>query len=386
MKYIIKSVSHYSCSRWCIVMAGLFLVACPESSETDSDGGPDTQNVEGTDGGLTDAGENDATISLTVFENARITSIGGEPNFQTVTNTFDLGPGPYAQVMLYIELDSTCYPFEEWTTPPEGHNWPADCDAFDRNFEISVIPDNGSEEPVTFELVRAITPFGGPMQFEQDVTDFFNALPGAHTMKVHITTWSDGSGQVSGSAGGWNVSAHLEGTKRSTPTSALKVISLFNGSVGADTTFEEIEFEFPEGTTLGIVEYRVTGHGGGTGSSPACIGPAEEFCKRMHRVFVDSELVYQGEPWNASCDRYCTLAHYGPATGGFDYCEENPCGAISSVQAPRANWCPGSVTFPIVIVAPALMAPGSHQFRFEIDDIVSGGSWRVSATAYAFGS
>ena len=113
-----------------IAMTALMLGACPDGDGPGSDGGADSQVSDGADGGAIDAGPQDDTIEITVFDNARITSVGGDPNFQTITNNFDLGPGPYAQISLLVELDSTCYPFDEWTTPPEGHNWPADCDAF----------------------------------------------------------------------------------------------------------------------------------------------------------------------------------------------------------------------------------------------------------------
>jgi hypothetical protein len=46
-----------------------------------------------------------------------------------------------------------------------GVRRPADCDAFDRNFEIALDePDADSGAPPGLELVRAITPFGGPLR------------------------------------------------------------------------------------------------------------------------------------------------------------------------------------------------------------------------------
>ena len=43
--------------------------------------------------------------------------------------------GAYAQATLIVDLASTCFPFESAAAPPAGQNWPADCDAFDRNFD-----------------------------------------------------------------------------------------------------------------------------------------------------------------------------------------------------------------------------------------------------------
>jgi hypothetical protein len=90
-------------------------------------------------------------------------------------------------------------------------------------------------------------------------------------------------------------------------------------------------------------------------------------------------------PWRDDCDTLCTLAHQDNANGGFDYCKENPCGAIASVKAPRANWCPGSETPPFSWDLPGLRSEGKHGFRWQIDGEAQGGSWRLSAVYFAFG-
>jgi hypothetical protein len=79
-----------------------------------------------------------------------------------------------------------------------------------------------------------------------------------------------------------------------------------------------------------------------------------------------------------------TLTAYGDGNGAFDYCLENPTGSVSSVRASRANWCPGDITPAIVIDAAALSTPGPHAFEWNIDGIAEGGSWKVSATYFAF--
>src|SRR5690606_17743400 len=126
--------------------------------------------------------------------------------------------------------------------------------------------------------VRAITPFGGPLDFEIDVTDVANGRPGAHELAVSIATWSDASGQVTGSNGGWNVTARFEMVPGPAPRNVLAVTPLYDGS---QTTPDSpaVELEVPAGTTSSRIEYRVTGHGGvafGCGTSPA-----EEFCQRQ---------------------------------------------------------------------------------------------------------
>jgi hypothetical protein len=87
--------------------------------------------------------------------------------------------------------------------------------------------------------------------------------------------------------------------------------------------------------------------------------------------------------WRADCTTLCTITH-GP---NFDYCRENPCGDMNSVVAPRANWCPGSMTPPIEWDdIPALTVSGAHTFSFEIMPLLPGGNWQVSVIYFAFGS
>lgn len=320
-------------------------------------------------------------FSIELFDDIRINSVG-EVNVRTVLVDFEWEGGPFQEVVLVVDLDSACFPFSEASQPPDGQLWPADCDAFDRNFELTLDPPEADGDPPGIELVRAITPFGGPMHFEIDVTDVANGLPGTHTLQCHISTWSDGSGQVTGSAGGWNVTARFEMILAEPANQTLAVIPLSNHNYVADSGQIVTTFEVPAGTTAGRIEYRVTGHGGATDNSSACIGPAEEFCQRWHNLFVDDVSWGSIQPWRDDCDELCTLTSEGASR---EYCAENPCGAISSVKAPRANWCPGSVTPPIIVETPALTEPGSHTFSYGVDGVVPGGSWRISAVYIALG-
>jgi len=323
--------------------------------------------------------------SLTPLDFERISSDGSLPNFQKVSADIDLKDGPFASVKLSVDLASTCYPFESWqdNPPPEGQNWPADCDAFDRNFETSMFDPAAPEGIPGIELIHAITPFGGPLHLEADITDVANAHPGAQRIQVVIPTYSDGAGQVSGSNGGWNVTVHLDVTPGAPPRDVLAVQSIFYGTVSDPLGPGDLPFTVPEGTKSGRIEYRVTGHGG-PNTGPGCNGPAEEFCKHTHSLVLDGAEILSYEPYRKNCAELCTITHYGdPAPAGFDYCLENPCGAISSVKASRANWCPGSETAPAVL--DLSLSPGEHAFSWSIPELVDGGIWSVSATYYAYG-
>ena len=325
--------------------------------------------------------------SVLAFDAVRISSNGADPNFQHATAEIDVHGPPFASATLTIDLASTCYPFENWKTdkPPPGQTWPADCDAFDRNFEFTLDePKDATVGPPAIELVRAITPFGGPLHLEIDVTDVFNGLPGKHTLTVRIPTYSDGAGKVSGSNGGWNVTAKIDVTPGVAPRKVLAVTPLLNFSHTKDTTQADVPFTVPAGTTDARIEYRVTGHGGGLAPGnklyPGCIGPAEEFCKRTHHLFLDGAEAMAMQPWRTDCDQLCTIMH---STLIKDYCGENPCGAIQSVKAPRANWCPGSLTPPIAFQPMGIATPGMHTFHHVIDGVADGGQWRVSAVMIA---
>lgn len=321
-----------------------------------------------------------------VFDNVRITSNSAGPNFQQANATIDFGAGPFTKVTLVVDLASTCFPFDGWKTnpPPTGQNWPADCDAFDRNFEFTLDEPKDATGTPAIELVRAITPFGGPLHLEVDVTDIANGLPGKHDIRVTIPTWSDGAGKVSGSNGGWNVTAKLFTVDGPAPHKVLAVKPLVNFTHGDMTMTKEYPFEVPAGTKSARIEYRVTGHGGPTSNSPGCIGPAEEFCKRTHTLILDTKEIVDFSPWRSDCDKLCTIVN---ATSGpiKQYCGENPCGAIQSVKAPRANWCPGSMTPPYVFENAVLTTPGAHTWSYAISKVATGGVWRMSATYIALG-
>ena len=322
--------------------------------------------------------------TLSVFDKTHITSNSAGPNYQHALGDVDFHDGPFATVTMVVDLTSPCYPFSNWKTtpPPAGQSWPAACDAFDRNFEITLDPAAADGKP-GFELMRAITPFGGPEHQEIDLTDVANGLPGKHALDVFITTYSDAAGKVSGSAGGWDVSVHIDVTPGTAPHHVLAAIPLIDGNLHTGEMPPLANLMVPAGTTSTRLEYRVTGHGGANDPSNDCIGPAEEFCQRTHHVTVDGAELEAFMPWREDCDQLCTLTAGGP--GGAKYCLQNPCGAVASVKAPRANWCPGSLTPPKTWDPPALHTAGSHTFTYAVDNEYPDGVWRVSAAFFAFG-
>lgn len=326
-----------------------------------------------------------ATV-VNVLDRVRINSRSELGNFQSVSGPIDFAGGPYSDVRLLLSLDTTCFPFERWKDdpPPAGQNWPAQCDAFDRLFEVMLDPRETPTAKPGIELVRAVTPFGGPLQFEADITDVANGLPGAHKLGARIDTWPDQMGQVTGSSGGWFVSVKVVLKKGPAPRDVLAVVPLFHDfqktAASAANTFD-----VPAGATKTRIEYRATGHTAEPGPMGAgCIGPPEEFCQRMHTFTVDDQPAGSFSAWRSSCNAVCTLVTLpGPNGRLLNYCRENPCGAVGSVRAPRANWCPGSVT-PPQLIEPANLPAGPHTFKWTFSGIETGGHWRVSAVMFAY--
>jgi hypothetical protein len=365
----------------------LVVVACSSSGG----GGPPPPLPDG--GAPADAmgtadssGSDDAGGDTVLFDRARIGSRNGTgwPNVGRASTDLVFGDGPYANATLVVDLDTSCFPFEKWMAdpPPTGQNWPPSCDAFDRNFNVLLDEpaSDASSGPPAIEIAHAITPFGGPEHLEIDLTDLANGLPGRHRITVDIAAYSDPAGLVTGSNNGWTVSATMRATRGPAPRRVLAVVPIYAGVLRAGDMPPVVPFTVPDGTTSARIEYRASGHGGGD-VGIGCIGPAEEFCNHPHQVLVDGAAVETVRAWRTDCGSLCTITH----DPRFDYCLENPCGDANSVVAPRANWCPGSMTPPFVWTdIPALLAPGPHSFGFEVTPILSGGNWQISALYFAF--
>ena len=344
----------------------------------------------GVDAAGVDAGAIPTTI--VALDHAGIGSEGstGWPNISHARADVDWNQGPFAKVLLVVEVETACFPFDKWAAdpPPTGQNWPADCDAFDCNFNVYIddAPGDGGGQPPPFEVIHAITPFGGPEHLEVDLTDLANALPGKHGIRVDL-------GELSRPRGaGHGLERRVDGERADRsdagdpPRHVLAAVPLYVGAIGAGDPFPVVSWTVPEGAIGGRLEYRTSGHGQGA-TGPRCIGPAEEFCDRTHQIFIDGAQVDNIDTFREDCESLCTLAHQGPADGGFDYCTQNPCGNVNSAKASRANWCPGTMTPPFVWDGlPALATPGMHTFSFQIQSIISGGIWMGSAFYIAYGA
>jgi hypothetical protein len=324
---------------------------------------------------------------VTVFEATRVSSRADAEHYQRTETLVDFGVASVSRAVLRVELESPCFPFEKWSADaiPAGHNWPRLCDAFDRLLVVSLDPpEPPATAPPALEVARAVTPFGGPATFETDVTDLVNGLPGTHRLRIDIGTWGDASGMVSGSEGEWIVRAVLTLEHGAAPRRVLSIVPLV-ASVQTVARGAAAVFDVPEGASSGRIEYFATGHGGAA-LEPGCGGPAEEFCRRTHTLFLDGAAADEFSPWRNDCAGFCTLTRYSGSDllTAFDYCLENPCGAVASVRAPRANWCPGTAVLPYAVQGVMALTPGEHEFRADVNAIAEGGQWMIGATYFAY--
>lgn len=383
--------------RWAGALALSALLTSCQSKPLDEPNGGSSPSSAGNAGAPTSAGgssslsdggnggESDALgepVSVPILTRVHISSDEGAENFQRALAGVDFGDASVTRATLRVTLESPCFPFEGWAEQgvPSGERWPAACDAFDRTLSVTLDHDPESASAPGFELLRAITPFGGPLQVETDVTDVVNGLPGLHQLGLKIDTWSDAEGLVSGSKGEWIASAELLLWPGAAPRKVLAVLPLLlEGQL--EPTAAPLTFEVPEGAGSARIEYRATGHGGVF--DPGCLGPAEEFCRRTHELRLDGELLEELLPWR-DCSNSCTLTANDSGQGPAQYCAENPCADPNSARAPRANWCPGSKTDAFVLQGPELMAAGEHELTRSIAELASGGVWTVSATYFAF--
>lgn len=325
-------------------------------------------------------------VTIQLFDRVRVASDDAAEHRREAFVDVDFGGGEVSSARLRLRLESPCFPFEAWREQeiPAGQRWPVACDAFDRKVSISIDdPTPGSDALASpgLELLRAITPFGGPLELITDITDVTNHRPGPHRLRLAIDTWSDPEGRVSGANGEWRVSLDLERTPGPAPRHVLAVTSLVFGDQ-LESEVQPVKFKVPKGVGSARIDYRVTGHGGEPDA--LCRGPAEEFCERTHELAIDDEPLPPFVPWRSDCATLCTLTNNDAPLGPAQYCAENPCGAPASVRAPRANWCPGSATEPITIEAPVLSEPGEHELTRRIRDLKPNGFWTVSATYFAY--
>lgn len=334
---------------WLAIAAALLAAGCSDD-ETAADSGSGKPDAAARDVRTTEDGAGDAqtTRRVSLFSNVVIHGAKGKPNRQKAEAQLDLPKGTYQRATLTVVLKTGCQ-------LPRSFPYNDACDPYDRLLTVTA---DSSTRGTPLELLRAITPFGGNMTYEADVTDYTGWLAGKRTVTIKITTYADPKGKVAGKDAQWKVSAHIDYEKGTPKREVVSVVPLYFHSHTKAKVVEPKRITVPSGATAARLRLRTTGHG-----TPGC----DEFCKKRHRVWVNGLTKLDVKPW-----RECKSLCKPDATK--TYCKENPYGAVQSVLAPRANWCPGHATKPISIDVSDLKASGDGGPLPPVDAGPDGGS------------
>lgn len=233
------------------------------------------------------------------------------------------------------------------------------------------------------EIMRFYTPFGVKQYnnlqlkdktwaenvlYRQDISDMRTILSGNEVwIGITIGNYDKGGHKVSA-----NITIHEEEESKAVPTQVIPLFctnnimemagqeygTMFNNEKGL-----EVNFNLDKPMKHAQLRYITTGHGGWENG--------DEFVPKKNTLFLDGKETFSFTPWRQDCGSY-RLSN--PASGNFP-------NGLSSSDYSRANWCPGTVTNPVLIDLGDLNA-GSHTLQLKIPQGTPEGtsfsSWNVS--------
>jgi GLPGLI family protein len=233
------------------------------------------------------------------------------------------------------------------------------------------------------ELMRFYTPFGvkqyntiqlkdktwaDNVLYRQDISELRSLLSGKEVyIGINIGNYDKGGHKVSA-----NITIHEEEESKAVATQVLPLFctnnimemagqeygTMFNNDKGL-----EVSFKLEKPMKHAQLRYIATGHGGWENG--------DEFVPKKNTLFLDGKETFSFTPWRQDCGSY-RLSN--PASGNFP-------NGLSSSDYSRANWCPGTVTNPILIDLGDLEA-GTHTLQLKIPQGAPEGSsfsaWNVS--------
>lgn len=233
------------------------------------------------------------------------------------------------------------------------------------------------------ELMRFFTPFGikqyGHIQlkdktwhesvpYRQDISELYSALS---NQEVYIGTFI-GNYDKGGHKISLNITIH--GEEKQSPKDSF-VLPLFNTTNIMEMAGQEYAtmFNNEKGLVVDFVlekdiknvklRYITTGHGGWENG--------DEFVPKKNTILLDGKEAFGFIPWRMDCGSYRL---FNPASGNFN-------NGLSSSDYSRSNWCPGTVTNPMLIELGDLKA-GRHSIQVKIPQGPNEGggfsSWNVS--------
>jgi len=188
--------------------------------------------------------------------------------------------------------------------------------------------DPDSQQPVSYEIARLITPYGRffgtswSFTFKADISEFASLLRNRATIEyVH-------SGYESDKTCGWKITVAFEFVSGPPVARILSVMPMWNGKFPYGDTVHDIEqyldikkITATEKTNLFRLRIIQTGHGMDQQENCA------EFCSKYRDIFIDQQLVDHRDIW-----KKCGTNPVYPQAGTWVY--------------DRANWCPGCMVDP----------------------------------------
>jgi len=233
------------------------------------------------------------------------------------------------------------------------------------------------------ELMRFFTPFGVKQYnnlqlkdktwaenvlYRQDISDLRTLLSNQEVyIGINIGNYDKGGHKVSA-----NITIHEEEESKAIATQVVPLFCTNNimemagqeyGTMFNNDNGLEVSFTLDKPLKNVKLRYITTGHGGWENG--------DEFVPKKNTILLDHKEIFSFTPWRQDCGSY-RLSN--PASGNFP-------NGLSSSDYSRANWCPGTVTNPILIDLGNLEA-GTHTLQIIIPQGAPEGSsfsaWNVS--------
>ncbi len=251
------------------------------------------------------------------------------------------------------------------TTRPATATSASQPDDNGRQYPVTTVAPGGAAEEAEIEIMRFVTPFGGPATYSADLTAFAPLLAGKTSLRVWISTWKQPA---------WKVTLTLaytsDGAGYRRPIFAQPI---FNSEVTAEKRTLRANIRIPKAVARPRLHVLSTGHAtDGVGG--------DEFISRTHVLRIDGQEVAQWRPWS---EKGGPLREMNPTAGRTEIDKRS----LWASDLDRSGWHPGLLVEPAHIPLPEL-APGQHTIELEILNIrpkdQSGyGYWRVSAIVVA---
>lgn len=236
---------------------------------------------------------------------------------------------------------------------------------------------------VPLELMRFFTPFGIShfnhiklknkewrdwVDYRQDISEFGQLFSEKEVyIGIFIGNYDKGGHKVS-----TNITIHPNDTSLFPDKVIMPLFNTTNVMEMAgqeypilfeDTKALKLSFRLDTDLELAYLRYIATGHGGWENG--------DEFVPKEHEIYIDGILVQKFIPWRTDCGSYRLD---NPASGNFS-------NGLSSSDLSRANWCPGTVTYPFYIPLGNLKK-GAHTIEIKIPQGMREGNsfsyWNVS--------